>query len=119
MIFQGAATAMALPTIPSAAAHATAVALGGVAAEHAHAQSYHYHAGQLPHHDNNNSMMLTELQSAYNQTPVSSTVAPTSNGAEMQLTKSVRPACFTIFMEFLYNKNQICTASYSKCLYIY
>ena len=91
MIFQGAATAMALPTIPSAAA--TAVALGGVAAEHAHAhaQSYHYHAGQLPHHDNNNSMMLTELQSAYNQTPVSSTVAPTSNGAEMQLTKSVRP----------------------------
>ena len=99
MIFQGAATATALPTLPSAAS--TAVTLGGVAAEHAHvAQSYHYHAGQLPHHDNNNSMMLTELQSAYNQTPVSSTVAPTSNGADIP-TKPVRPVCF-IFMKFLW-----------------
>ena len=97
MIFQGAATATALPTLPSAAS--TAVTLGGVAAEHAHvAQSYHYHAGQLPHHDNNNSMMLTELQSAYNQTiPVSSSVAPTSNGTTDIITKPVRHACFIIF----------------------
>merc|ERR1712223_1543205 len=71
----------------------TAVTLGGAAAEHAHvAQSYHYHAGQLPHHDNNNSMMLTELQSAYNQTiSVSSSVAPTSNGTTDILTKPDHP----------------------------
>ena len=80
MIFQGAATAL---PIPSAAAAAAVAAGGGVATEHA-PQAYHYHGHP---HDNNNSMMLTELQSAYNQTPVSTV---SSNGGDL-LNKTVRP----------------------------
>ena len=79
MIFQGAAAATALP-LPSAAAAAVAAG-GGVAAEHT-PQPYHYHGHP---HDNNNSMMLTELQNAYNHhtTPVSSVTAVSNGGAEI------------------------------------
>ena len=80
MIFQGAAATTALPLPPAAAA--AVAAGGGVALEHT-PQPYHYHGH--PVNDNNNSMMLTELQNAYNHhtTPVSSVAAISNGGADV------------------------------------